>query len=244
MGCIYLARNKINGKCYVGQTVNSLEHRRQGHVQDAAFSNLPFHRALHKYGSDAFSWKVLMHCEDQNDLNESEAVCIALLKTRVPNGYNLLAGGGAYGHHHDTTKAKIASTLTGHAVTQEVRNKLRAANLGRKNPEHSKRMSGRKQTHESNVKRSNTLAGRRKSDEARANMSEACKKKTAEAVAASSSGLRKFNKRRAEQGISEDVRRKLIESHTGKSHSDETRAKMKEAQRRRRDREAGCTLPT
>jgi hypothetical protein len=185
-----------------------------------------------------------MHCEDQNDLNESEAVCIALLKTRVPNGYNLLAGGGAYGHHHDTTKAKIASTLTGHAVTQEVRNKLRAANLGRKNPEHSKRMSGRKQTHESNVKRSNTLAGRRKSDEARANMSEACKKKTAEAVAASSSGLRKFNKRRAEQGISEDVRRKLIESHTGKSHSDETRAKMKEAQRRRRDREAGCTLPT
>jgi len=99
MGIIYSARNKINGRLYVGKTVKVMEQRRREHEYIAEKgSACLFHKALRKYGFDAFEWKTLMHCEDGDDLNESEIACIKMLKTKVPNGYNLTDGGdGGHG---------------------------------------------------------------------------------------------------------------------------------------------------
>ena len=108
MGVVYQARNKFDGKCYVGKTTESLEKRKSRHKYNMKRkSKCYFHRALHKYGFDAFEWKVLMMEDNETDLNESEIACIKILKTKVPNGYNLTNGGdGTSGYHHSKTTLK------------------------------------------------------------------------------------------------------------------------------------------
>ena len=60
MGVIYEARCKVNGKPYVGQTTKMMNRRRKEHERDAEYgSECVFHRALRKYGFDAFEWKVI-----------------------------------------------------------------------------------------------------------------------------------------------------------------------------------------
>ena len=49
---IYMAINKINGKSYIGQTINSLKQRKGEHVRRFSLNNdnLYFHNALRKHG--------------------------------------------------------------------------------------------------------------------------------------------------------------------------------------------------
>jgi len=57
MGLIYLVRNRLNGKCYLGKTEQSLQARKANHQCRAKKgSDAFFHRALCKYGFDAFEW--------------------------------------------------------------------------------------------------------------------------------------------------------------------------------------------
>ena len=94
MGCVYLARNKVNGKGYVGKTVGAMEDRKKVHEMRASNGSMyAFHCALRKYGFDAFKWKILVEEEIEEELNNSEQVCIQMLKTKVQNGYNLTDGG-------------------------------------------------------------------------------------------------------------------------------------------------------
>ena len=62
---IYEARNKINGKRYIGQTIHTLEERKRGHISSMCCSY--FRRALDKYGVDSFYGfvaSVLQGCTD------------------------------------------------------------------------------------------------------------------------------------------------------------------------------------
>ena len=70
MGVVYVAMNRINGKQYVGKTMKTVETRRCNHEKSASTgADFVFHRALRKYGAKNFEWKVLMECEDEDDLN-------------------------------------------------------------------------------------------------------------------------------------------------------------------------------
>jgi hypothetical protein len=54
---IYKATNKINGKIYIGQTINSLKYRSNQHKRDAnrlSKRNYYFTNAIVKYGFEAF----------------------------------------------------------------------------------------------------------------------------------------------------------------------------------------------
>ena len=56
MGVIYLIRNTVNGKVYVGQAQVPLKKRRQSHVCYAKKgSDFRLHRAIRKYGCGAFT---------------------------------------------------------------------------------------------------------------------------------------------------------------------------------------------
>ena len=100
-GLIYLARNKVNDKVYVGQTISSLRRRRNGHIHAALQgSSLYFHRALRKYGIENFEWSVLEVIPDatQEALNDREVNYIAEYQSNQPmRGYNMTKGGDAYG---------------------------------------------------------------------------------------------------------------------------------------------------
>ena len=89
---IYKITNLVNGKCYVGQTVGTLEARWKRHCSDG--SKCPaIHSAIVKYGVNNFRVEVIDTATSQDELNEKEAYWISTLNTISPNGYNLQNGG-------------------------------------------------------------------------------------------------------------------------------------------------------
>jgi hypothetical protein len=55
MGIIYILENKLNGKCYVGQTILTFKERFGKHRH----SNSIIGKALQKYGSENFKEMLL-----------------------------------------------------------------------------------------------------------------------------------------------------------------------------------------
>ena len=115
MGIIYLARNIKNDKKYVGYTGKTLERRRKEHEDDAwrTGGSWCFQRALAKYGTLAFEWRVLCHTTDDN-WQERERQWIKFMESKAPNGYNLTDGGDGIPN-----------------MSQEIRDKISKANKGR-----------------------------------------------------------------------------------------------------------------
>lgn len=103
---IYKITNNINGKIYVGKSIN-IDARWKQHVRDSMVrteqweSNhrgvrTPFHCAIRKYGSDNFIVEILEEC-DEEQLNEKEKYWIKELNsTNKDIGYNVTFGGDGY----------------------------------------------------------------------------------------------------------------------------------------------------
>ncbi len=67
-GKIYLISNLINGKCYVGQTVQDINCRLRRHrIGPFAVGN-----ALRKYGEENFSVEVIADSLNADELNDAE----------------------------------------------------------------------------------------------------------------------------------------------------------------------------
>lgn len=240
MGCVYLARCTANGKSYVGKTIHSLSDRRRGHLIEASTgSGLLFHRAIRKYGVDAFDWSELTK-DDEEWLFFMEQKWIKRLGTKVPGGYNLTDGGeGGLRPSERTIKLRTFSLKD--ISLEQLHGPEKAAEIRRKQ---SEAKIGGTQTPESNSQRSAALKGRSKSPEAIENMKLAYANKTEDAKRNSFANLKICNDRRAAEGISDHTRRMLKLSHLGNRMSEETKARMKESQKRRRERErTACLAP-
>jgi len=89
-GLVYIATNKINGKCYIGQTIQMLEKRKIAHRSSAFLgSKFIFHKAIRKHGWNNFKWKIIRKCNDKHQLDEVELQYIKEYNTLKPNGYNM-----------------------------------------------------------------------------------------------------------------------------------------------------------
>ena len=136
MGCVYVATNKINGKKYVGKTIKSLKVRRQRHKKDTKRGcDCLFHKALRKYGLDAFGWAVEFESDNEKYLFKVEKELIIELRAKVPNGYNITDGGeGASGwRHSQEAREKMSKVQKGREFSQEHKNKISRANRGENN---------------------------------------------------------------------------------------------------------------
>lgn len=126
---IYKATNKVNGKVYIGQTINSLEHRKSGHERDARCekkSTVYFHNALLKYGFENFNWEVLKECISQEELDFYEDYYITEYNsTSKEKGYNLKSGGKLGVVFTDEVKAKIGETTKLKWQNEECATKMR-----------------------------------------------------------------------------------------------------------------------
>lgn len=90
MSCgIYKIENKLNGKCYIGQSIE-IEHRFSKHK--SAKDDFYIHRAIRKYGKENFIFEIIEQC-DKDLLDEREKFWINKLNTLIPNGYNMIQGG-------------------------------------------------------------------------------------------------------------------------------------------------------
>lgn len=96
---IYKIKNNINGKCYIGQSINI--ERRWNDEKKRAFQstsrcyNYPLSRAFRKYGIENFTFEVLEECK-REELNEKEKFWIAKYNSYF-NGYNQNLGGESGG---------------------------------------------------------------------------------------------------------------------------------------------------
>jgi group I intron endonuclease len=91
---LYRITNKINGKIYIGQTVQP-EKRWTQHKTSAASDSprMIISYAIKKYGNDAFEFEVIAGCKTWEDANEIETLLVAQYGSLVPNGYNVSLGG-------------------------------------------------------------------------------------------------------------------------------------------------------
>lgn len=149
-GYVYETINNINGKKYIGM------HRWSGSEIDPSYlgSGILLAEAIHKYGRENFSVRILEWCETREELSNREKFYISEVDAPInPDYYNVNDGGfGGHGEYYkqpvtenmlkglsigwhlpmsDKAKKLLSERRTGIEVTQDTRDKLRNQQLGR-----------------------------------------------------------------------------------------------------------------
>lgn len=92
-GFIYIIKNTVNSKVYIGQTRTSVDQRWKEHLRHAQYGDQVINRAMKKYGVDKFYIETLEIC-DISILDEREIYYIDLYdSTDKSKGYNVSIGG-------------------------------------------------------------------------------------------------------------------------------------------------------
>ena len=116
---IYLRRNKVNGKCYVGQTGDFKQREREWRCLKKTYANEYIDEDRAKYGLDNFTVEVLATADNREDAWELEQRFIRDFDTLWSNGYNLSIGGAG---------------VSGCTLSDETKEKLSEAKKGKNNP--------------------------------------------------------------------------------------------------------------
>ena len=95
MAIVYKITNKINGKCYIGMTVRTIEERFKSHISASRQgSSFRFHSAIRKYGVDCWDLQILEESSDISFIRKKEEKFISEYKTTISTiGYNAKPGG-------------------------------------------------------------------------------------------------------------------------------------------------------
>lgn len=119
MAYIYIIKNKINNKVYIGQTTRSLEWRFSHHKAQINCKNQcsALYSAFKKYGVENF-WIEGIEQGDftAEELNEKEIYYIQKYNSVSPNGYNLQLGGKCFGVSEETKK-KMSEKMKGRQIS-------------------------------------------------------------------------------------------------------------------------------
>lgn len=121
---IYQIRNLVDNKLYIGSAVN-FKRRKYEHLLKLKRNkhNKKFQNAFNKYGEQNFVFEVIEFVEDKNKLLEHEQYWMDRFNV-YKNGYNA---------------TKEAGNTLGLKLSNEAKDKLRKANLGKKLSEETKR---------------------------------------------------------------------------------------------------------
>lgn len=129
---VYKITNRINGKIYIGQTTKSLQRRWTKHCIAAKTDNIPFHKALMKYGFENFTVEQIDVASNADELNQKEIYWIKYFNSVIPNGYNVCKGGkgvSGFKASNETIK-KLRNSHLGKRPSEETRRKMSEAAKG------------------------------------------------------------------------------------------------------------------
>ena len=146
MYTVYQHRNKINGKVYIGITMQTPEQRwRHG---EGYKSSPHFYAAIQKYGWDNFEHNTLFQNLTKEEACKKEQELIAKYNSMNREyGYNSTSGGDIFVMNEET-KQKISQSLMGnknglgHPCSEEKKKKISEAQKGRRlTEEHKQKLS-------------------------------------------------------------------------------------------------------
>lgn len=146
MYTVYQHRNKINGKVYIGITMQTPEQRwRHG---EGYKSSPHFYAAIQKYGWDNFEHNILFQNLTKEEACKKEQELIAKYNSMNREyGYNSTSGGDIFVMNEET-KQKISRSLMGnknglgHPCSEEKKKKISEAQKGRHlTEEHKQKLS-------------------------------------------------------------------------------------------------------
>ena len=133
---VYMHKNLVNGKVYIGQTCN-LSERWRGSGKNY-FNSIKFFNAIKKYGWDNFSHEVLYNNLNQEAADILEKELIEKYDS-IRSGYNLKEGGARGQLSQESLKKMGDSIRRGFIEHPERREKIRQKAIGRKMSPKSKR---------------------------------------------------------------------------------------------------------
>lgn len=219
--CVYCHKNKINGKCYIGQT----KHQdnlviRTGSDGRGYFHNKYFKRAIQKYGWDNFEHYIIQGNLTKEEADELEKLNILAFNTTNSNfGYNIDKGGSHGGSPATEHQKEVArQTFTGRepwnkgkTLSEEHKAKCSASLKGKNTWSKGRKLS---KEHIEAIKRANT--NKIVSEETRKKLSIASKgRKLPDEAKQKISKANKGNTYCLGRHHSEESKQKMSESHKG-----------------------------
>lgn len=241
---VYAIVNKVNGRVYVGSTIQPFPARWGKHtylLRNNKHKNPHFQASWNKYGGRAFELRVLQET-DAEDVLVCEQAWLDFFRE---NGevYNMgeIAQNGMLGRHHsekvraaqrelqrktwlgrkhsEETKRKMSEAQKGKVVSEATRRKISRANSGEKNYWYGKSgfFKGKKHTEEAKRKIGEAQRGEKNSQYGKHRSEEEC---------------RKISEKLTGRTLPDWHRRRISEGQKGRKHSEETRRKMSRAQAR------------
>ncbi len=127
---IYVAYCTISGKCYVGQSIE-FEQRKKNHLREAFDRKKnclkKFHPALRKHGIDSFIWSIIL-CSEPEKLTEWELYWCEKLDS-IKDGYNCMKPGTEF---DETLRKKMSEAKNGRIISPEWAMKISEGNKGKK----------------------------------------------------------------------------------------------------------------
>lgn len=102
---VYIARNIVNGKVYIGITKRTLEKRIYEHLYSSSipdkYLKIRFYNSIRKYGKDNIKWDILSECNSIEELLKKEEYYIELYDSTNPEkGYNMLKSSTFLNYKH------------------------------------------------------------------------------------------------------------------------------------------------
>lgn len=259
---IYQILNKIDNRCYIGQSIH-LEIRKEEHFSELRrniHKNKYLQNAFNKYGENNFQFNILEECS-KDDLSSKEIFWIdyyggyesSKTYNLTPGGYSLFGKANpCYGRIWTEEERQKQSER----LKEVFKDPTKCSMYGKKHSEATKdkirkTLSNRKQTEESNIKRSNTFyryyyiehhdghfKGKHHSEETKDKLRQSSSqyRHSEETRKKISQNLKGANNPMYGKHHSEESRKRLSETHIGennnmygKHHTDESKQKMSES---------------
>jgi Straboviridae intron-associated endonuclease 1 len=181
IGGIYKITNRLNGKFYIGKSIN-IKYRFKYHKCPMNFNkypNSPLYKSAKKYGWDNFELSIIEDIDNIDLLNEREIFWISKLKPE----YNCTKGGeGTYGRIvTEEQRRKMSEKIKGRKYSQEHCDNIGKSKNGYRPTEKTLQLRAStrkpfKHSEKARQKISESRKGKKRSEETRRKLSESKKK--------------------------------------------------------------------